>query len=173
MHHDKLMWSLVESNEQFIKMFKEMLFQQNLTITDFCKKTNIPESTIYKIMSNPDKDFRISTFRNIIQQVRKMEGIHPNETTIGIITTRGVLDSINRKIRLNNKDIIVKEFPATTIEEEIIQGIRAERERVNGLICGPIAATTLEKVVNIPVMSIQFERRLLLQSLENILYKME
>lgn len=171
MYHDKLMWALVESNEEFIKSFKEMLFQQNLTITDFCKKTNIPESTIYKIMSNPDKDFRISTFRNIIQKVKKIEGIHTHETTIGIITTRGALNSINRKIRLQQKEIIVKEFPATTIEEEIIQGIRAEREGVNGLICGPIAATTLEKVVNIPVMSIQFEKKLLLQSLENILNK--
>ena len=122
-------------------------------------------------MSNPDKDFRISTFRNIIQEVRKIEGIHTNETTIGIITTRGALDSINRKIKLSQKEITIKEFPATTIEEEIIQGIRAQREGVNGLICGPIAATTLEKVVTIPVMSIQFEKKMLLQSLENILNK--
>lgn len=171
MYYDKLMWSLVESNEEFIKTFKEMLFKQNLTITDFCKKTKIPESTIYKIMSNPDKDFRISTFRNIIKKVRKIEGVNPNETTIGIITTREALDSINRKIRLSQREIIVKEFPATTIEEEIIQGVQAEREGVNGLVCGPIAATTLEKVVTIPVISIQFEKKLLLQSLENILNK--
>lgn len=171
MYNDKLIESLIESNEEFIKSFKEMLFQKNLNITDFCKKTNIPESTIYKIMSNPNKDFRISTFRNIIHKVREIDGINDNQTTIGIITTRGALNSINRKIRLHQKDIIVKEFPATTIEEEIIQGIRAEREGVNGLICGPIAATTLEKVVNIPVMSIQFERKLLIQSLENILIK--
>ncbi len=171
MYYDKLMWSLIDSNEQFIKMFKEMLFQQNLTITEFCKKAKISESTIYKIMSNPDKDFRISTFRNIIKKVRKIEGINPDQTTIGIITTRGALNSINRKMRISKKDVNIKEFPATTIEEEIIQGIRAQQEGVNGLICGPIAATTLEKVVDIPVMSIQFERKLLLQSLENILNK--
>jgi len=171
MYHDKLMWSLIESNEEFIKTFKEMLFQQNLTITDFCKKTSIPESTIYKIMSNPGKDFRISTFRNIMKEVQKIEGVSVNKTTIGIITTRGALNSIKRTIRFHQKEIIVKEFPATTIEEEIIQGVRAEREGVNGLICGPIAATTLEKVVTIPVMSIQFEKKMLLQSLENILNK--
>jgi predicted transcriptional regulator len=171
MYHNKLLWSLVESNDKFIEMFKEMLFQQNLTITEFCKKTKIPESTVYKIMSNPKKDFRISTFRNIIQEVRKIEGIHSDKITIGIITTRGALDSINRKIHLHQKEIIIKEYPATTIEEEIIHGIQAERAGVNGLICGPIAATTLEKVVNIPVMSIQFERDGLIQSLENILKK--
>ena len=171
MYYDKLLQSLVDSNQKFIQTFKEMLFQQNLTISDFCKKTEIPESTIYKIMSNPKKDFRISTFRNIIQEVQKIEGVNEKETTIGIITTRGALDSINRKMKLHQKDVFIKEFPATTIEEEIIQGIRAEREGVNGLICGPIAATTLEKVVNIPVMSIQFEKKLLIQSLDNIMKK--
>ena len=171
MYHDKLLKSLIDSNEKFIHTFKEMLFKQNLTISDFCKKTSISESTIYKIMSNPKKDFRISTFRNIIQEVKKIEGVEKNGTTIGIITTRGALDLINRKMTLNHKEITIKEFPATTIEEEIIQGIRAEREGVNGLICGPIAATTLEKVVNIPIMSIQFEKKLLIQSLDNITKK--
>ena len=171
MYHETLMKSIIESNEKFIQTFKEMLFQQSLTISDFCKKTGIPESTIYKIMSNPKKDVRISTFRTIILEVQKIEGVNIKDTTIGIITTRGALDSINRKMKHHQKDVTIKEFPATTIEEEIIQGIRAEREGVNGLICGPIAATTLEKVVNIPVISIQFERKLLLQSLENILNK--
>jgi predicted transcriptional regulator len=165
------MKAIIDSNEKFIQTFKEMLFQQSLTISDFCKKSGIPESTIYKIMSNPKKDVRISTFRTIIQEVQKIEGVNKKETTIAIITTRGALNFINRKMRLNQKDIIIKEFPAITIEEEIIQGIKAEREGVNGLICGPIAATTLEKVVNIPVMPIQFEKKMLLQSLENIINK--
>jgi predicted transcriptional regulator len=145
-----------------------MLFHHNLTIKGFCKKTGIPESTIYKIMSNEKKDFRISTFRNIIQETKKLEGISKNKTIVGIITTRGALDSINRFISINKKEIYIKEFPATTIEEEIIMGIQAERQGVNGIICGPIAATTLEKVVNIPIISIQFEGKMLLESIEKL-----
>jgi len=46
---------------------------------------------------------------------------------------------------------------ATTIDAEIIHGVRAEKEGKKGLICGPIAATTLEKVVDIPITALRFE----------------
>ena len=171
MDDDKLLRSLIKSNQAFIATFKELLFKHNMTVTDFCEKTKIPESTAYKILSDPQKDFRVSTLRNLIHAVQKLEGTLNEGTVFGIITTRGALDLVNRRIRLFNKDIIIKEYPATTIEEEIIQGIRAEREGVSGIICGPIAATTLEKVVNIPVITIRFERRLLMESIEKLLSK--
>jgi len=168
---DNLFRSLIKSNQAFIATFKELLFKHNLTVTDFCDKTKIPESTAYKILSNPQKDFRVSTLRNIIHAVQKLEGTLNEGIVVGIITTRGALDLVNRRIHLFNKDIIIKEYPATTIEEEIIQGIRAEREGISGIICGPIAATTLEKVVNIPVITIRFERNLLMDSIEKLLRK--
>jgi predicted transcriptional regulator len=171
MLYEKLLLSLIESNEGFVSIFKKILFEQKMTVLEFCKSTGIPESTVYKIMSNPEKDFRVSTLRQIIKAIRKMEGVQLDETTIGIITTRGALDFISRAITYENKQIRVKEYPATTIEEEIIQGVRAEREGVKGIICGPVAATTLEKVVNIPVIAIRFEERLLMDAIRNLAKK--
>ena len=58
-----------------------------------------------------------------------------------------------------------------TIEEEIIQGIGAQKDGVKGIICGPVAANTIEKVVDIPVISIRFEKKLLLKCIENMANK--
>ena len=173
MFDNELLLTLIESNQAFITTFKELLFKHSLTVTDFCEKTKIPESTMYKILSNPQKDFRVSTLRNIIYAVKKLEGTINKGTVFGIITTREALDQVNRRIHLFNNDIIIKEYPATTIEEEIIQGVRAEREGISGIICGPIAATTLEKVVKIPVITIQFEHKLLMEAIERLVRKIE
>jgi predicted transcriptional regulator len=72
---------------------------------------------------------------------------------------------------INGNAVKVNEYPATTIEEEIIQGVRAEKEGVKGLICGPIAATTLEKVVDIPITALRFEEGPLINSIERLIEK--
>jgi predicted transcriptional regulator len=156
------------SNEDFILELKKILIEKNMTALDFSKKTKIPESTLYKILSNPKKDFRISTLRQIINTVREMEESRLKGYNIAIITTREALDSISKSIKVKDKTIKIKEYPANTIEEEIIQGIHAQKEGVKGIICGPVAATTIEKVVDIPVISIKFDRELLIKSIKNI-----
>jgi predicted transcriptional regulator len=168
MYNTELLAGLIESNEQFVKKFREILFDKKITIKEFCENTKIPESTVYKIISNPKKDFRISTLRLIFKAIDQIEGKKLEVTTIGIITTRGALDNISSLIKMDNKEINIKEYPATTIEEEIIQGVKAEREGVKGIICGPIAATTIEKVVNIPVISLQFKESSLNDAIKNI-----
>jgi len=90
---------------------------------------------------------------------------------MGIITTKEALDYISKSVKVKEKTIKIKEYPANTIEEEIIQGINAQKDGVKGIICGPVAATTLEKVVDIPVISIRFEKKLLLKCIENMANK--
>jgi predicted transcriptional regulator len=172
MQYKELLTQFIDSNEAFINKFKEFLREKDLTITKFCELSGISESTIYKIMSDPTKDFRVSTLRQIIQEVMKLEGLEDSGNTIGIITTRQALDAVGRNFSINGKEIKIREYPATTIEEEIIQGVRAEREGVSGIICGPVAATTMEKIVNIPVISIHFEERLLMDAITNISKKL-
>ena len=172
MLYEDLIKAIVESNDTFVSKFKEFLLYHKMTISEFCEATGLRESTIYKIMSNPTKDFRVSTLRQILQGARQMEGYETEGIAIGIITAKEALDVLSRKIEVGGRQIKVKEYPATTIEEEIIQGVRAEREGVKGIICGPVAATTLEKVVNIPVIAIRFEMPLLLKAIENIVKKM-
>jgi predicted transcriptional regulator len=157
-------------SESFGEKLKECIGKLGKNIKEFSEESGIPKSTLYKIISNEEKDFRRSTLRQIIDTVKKLEG-YGQEMVIGIITTRGALDTIDRNFVIDGKTVKVNEYPATTIEEEIIQGVRAEKEGVKGLICGPIAATTLEKVVDIPITALRFEEGPLINSIERLVGK--
>jgi len=168
------MWSqlLMSSiSEGFGSHLKNTLNALGLSIKEFSEETGIPVSTLYKIISDEGRDFRRSTLRQIVEGVRKAEGID-EEKVIGIITTRTALDTVGRNIDLDGGTVGVKEFPATTIEEAIIQGVRAEKSGVKGIICGPIAATTLEKVVDIPITAFRFDEGLLLGAITKLAEKL-
>lgn len=154
----------------FGECLKESLGAVGYSAKDFAAFCDLPESTLYKIMSNEEKDFRISTLRRIVLGFRKLEG-GAKGNVLGVITSRAAIDSLDREIEVNGKKFVIKDYPALSIEEEIIQGIRAEREGVAGLVCGPVAASTLEKVVIIPVVSMRFERGPLVHSLERLAKK--
>lgn len=62
----------------------------------------------------------------------------------------------------------MKEYPANNLEEAIICAIRAERDRVQGLVCASIVAATVEKFVRIPIVTIKVEESNIIDSL-NIL----
>ena len=167
------MWSeLLRSciTDGFGELLRETLNSLGMSIRDFSEETMIPASTLYKIISDEGKDFRRSTLRQIIQGVRRLEGVN-EENVVGIITTRTALDTIGRTIEIDGGSVKIKEFPATTIEESIIQGVRAEKEGVKGIICGPIAATTLERVVNIPITSFRFDEGLMLDAIVKLVEK--
>ncbi|MBC8224599.1 transcriptional regulator [Candidatus Bathyarchaeota archaeon] len=138
-----------------------------MSIKEFSGETGIPASTLYKIISEEGKDFRRSTLRQIVEGVKKLEG-SDQERVLGIITTRTALDTIGRTIEVDGKTVAIKEFPATTIEEAIIQGVRAEKAGVKGIICGPIAATTLERVVDIPITAFRFDEELLMDAISKL-----
>lgn len=157
-------------SEDFGEKLKDCIGKLGKNIKEFSVESGIPKSTLYKIISNEEKDFRRSTLRQIIETVKRLEG-YGQENIIGIITTRGALDMIDRNFVIDGKVVKVSEYPATTIEEEIIQGVRAEKEGVKGLICGPIAATTLEKVVDIPITALRFEEGPLINSIKRLVEK--
>jgi predicted transcriptional regulator len=157
-------------SEKFGDELKDTIAKLGKNIKEFSEESGIPKSTLYKIVSSEEKDFRRSTLRQIVETVKRLEG-YGRETVIGIITTRGALDTIGGSFEIGGKEVKVNEYPATTIEEEIIQGVRAEKEGVKGLVCGPIAATTLEKVVDIPITALRFEEGPLINSIRRLVEK--
>jgi predicted transcriptional regulator len=168
------MWSeLLRSciTDGFGELLRETLNSLGMSIRDFSEETMIPASTLYKIISDEGKDFRRSTLRQIILGVRRLEGVD-EENVVGIITTRTALDTIGRTIEIDGGSINIKEFPATTIEEAIIQGVRAEKAGVRGIICGPIAATTLERTVDIPITAFRFDEGLMLDAIAKLVEKL-
>lgn len=168
-----IVYHIGESNSDFISNLRKMMKDEGLTINELSQAANIPKSTLYKIMSDPEKDFRISTFRMIINGMEKILGFKDKkeENIIAVITSKEALDSMETFIDIEGKTIKVKEFSALTIEDEIIQGINAERMGAKGILCGPVAANTLEKVVRIPVMSLRFESDTIIKGLKKLTYK--
>lgn len=167
------MWlELLKSSldRNFGEKLKETISRLGKNIKEFSGECDVPKSTLYKIISEEGKDFRVSTLRQITETVKRLEG-YDQENVIGIITTRGALDTVGRKFDMGGKLVKVSEYPATTIEEEIIQGVRAEKEGAKGLICGPIAANTLEKVVSIPIVSLRFEEGPLVNAIKKLVEK--
>ena len=168
------MWSeLLKSciTDGFGENLRETLNALGMNIRDFSEETEIPASTLYKIISDERKDFRRSTLKRIIQGVRRLEGFD-EERVLGIITTRTALDTIGRTIDIDGGSVNIQEFPATTIEEAIIQGVRAEKAGVKGIICGPIAATTLERAVDIPITAFRFDEELLMDAIAKLADKL-
>jgi len=150
---------------------RECLKKLGLTVKEFSELSNIPSSTLYKIVTGATKDFGVTTLKKIVQTVREIEGFGEKDV-IGIITSRTALDTIDRTIKIGDREFTIKEYPAVSIEEEIIQGIRAERDGVKGLICGPIAATTLQKVVSIPIIALRFEEGPLYSAIRRLAEKL-
>jgi predicted transcriptional regulator len=164
----------MESNEELIAAVRAFLTERNLTAKEFCEESGLPANTLYKILSGRRDDFLLSNLKKLIRSMREIDE-RGRGTSVGVVTSRGALDSLRRVVELEGSghEIHIREYPAMTIEEEIIQGIRAEREGMKGIICGPIAANTLEKVVRIPVVGLHFEENALMEAILKVSKKIE
>ncbi len=154
---------------------QKILRKSGLKINEFARISEIPESTLYKIFSEEEKDIRLSTVFKIMDGIKRIYGTEsPSlKSTIGVITASFVLDQLPNALEVKGKTYYIKEYPALTIEEEIIQGIKAERDGVEAIICGPVAATTLEKIVTVPVISVKFDKEVVMRAVHQAMEKID
>jgi predicted transcriptional regulator len=170
----QLMWKqvLVEAGtEDFGDKLEEAISRQNMTVKEFAKKHDISESNIYKITSGETVNFGVQTLRKIIKALQEEEGY--DSPTVGLITTRSACDRAPSEVTADETKYNIKPLPANSIEEEIIKGVNAERDGIDAILCGPIAATTIEKVVNVPVGGLQFDEDLMETSLRSLVKRIE
>ncbi len=173
MDAEEVLLESVESPSLFVRAIRAYLGERDLSAKEFCETSGMPPNTFYKILSGQREDFMLSNLKRLIRSMRSIDASR-REDTIGVITARGALDTLQRTVRADGRarPLRIREYPAMTIEEEIIQGIRAEREKMKGIICGPIAANTLEKVVRIPVVALQFKEDALLEAVARLSNKL-
>lgn len=153
------------------KLIKEAIDYLNLSLKEFAKESQIPEGTLYKISSVKHFDIRVSTLTKLVKTLKKLEIRSQEAPAVGIITARYALQEIEPIFSIGDRSFVVAEYPAATIEEEIIQGIKAENDGCVALVCGPIAANTLNRVVRIPVIGLHFSRDMLQKALIEALTK--
>ncbi|MEM4658796.1 MAG: helix-turn-helix domain-containing protein [Candidatus Methanosuratincola sp.] len=169
--YDALVSAAMESNEKFAEMLKSVMKRKGITVRDLSAGSGVPVSTINKMLSE-ERDVRLSTFREVIKYLVSPSMDVEGDITVGIIAARPALNALSKhQLPVRGKKVIVKEYPANNLEEAIICAIRAERDRVQGLVCASIVATTVEKFVRIPIVTIKVEESNIIESLNLLVDK--
>ncbi len=121
----------------------------HMTLNEFCQASGISQSTMYKVMEG-DREPNLRTVRQVVKALRLL---NTKEDTrfIAIIAASTALEHVPNHIEVNGMVIKVHEYPVLTLEDAIIAAVRAERDGALGLVCAPIVAPTVEKILSIPV----------------------
>jgi len=150
---DEVISAVFESDAQFRKVLSRAI-KENLGMTTlkFSECASISHSTMYKILSGKH-DPNVKTLRQIISTIRRLEGT--DRDFIAVIAARPTLDRINEKqLLIDGESVVVREYAAYTMEDAIIAAVRAERDGASALVCAPIVSPTIEKILSIPVATI-------------------
>ncbi|MBW9222211.1 transcriptional regulator [Methanothermococcus sp. SCGC AD-155-C09] len=166
--YERLLLSI--DSDKFTEEFKKTLLELNIPLKEFSEISNIPYSTLYKIIQGGD--FRVSSLKKIINTIKKFESDNNEIDKIAVIAARPSLNSIKTKIfTLNNKKYQLREYPVNSLEDCISAAIQAEREGVKAIICAPIVSSSIEKVVRIPVAVVIPEKDAFMNALEIVVNK--
>ena len=155
---DDMVTEIFTHNKELHDLLSKAMKQRlGVSIGEFSEKSGIPASTLYKILSG-ERDPNLRTFRKIINTIREIETgrAKKKKKFIAIICSRGCLEVLEKTTVNTGKETFdIKEYSVTSIEEAIIGAIKAEEDGASALVCAPIVSSTVEKVVNIPVVTIR------------------
>ncbi|ADI74837.1 transcriptional regulator, XRE family [Methanohalobium evestigatum Z-7303] len=162
---NKIIEAAFESDESFQNTLSKVVKDElGLTIAEFSEKADVPVSTLYKILSG-NREPNLKTLRQIVKTADNLTKSEPEEF-IGVIAARPVLDNINEtKRKVQGKNITIREYSATSIEDAIIVAVQAEREGAKALVCAPIVSSTVEKIIRVPVTTIM-PRKSIVEAIE-------
>jgi len=134
----------------FQKAFRDILENElDMSLNEFCQVAGLSQSTMYKLL----EDRREPNLRTVRQVVKALKVIAKSEENrfIAVIASTHVMESLPKSVDYNGATILVKEYPVGTVEDAIIAAVRAERDGALGVVCAPIVAPTVEKILSIPV----------------------
>jgi predicted transcriptional regulator len=130
----------------FRAALEEELRRRDMTIKELAEQSGIPLATLYKISSG-EVDVRLSTIKKIVSVLEKK--LPP---FVAVIAAKFLLDELEgHEITVRNRVYQIRGYTANSIEECIIAAVMAEKEGAAGIICAPVLASMVEKVVDVPV----------------------
>jgi len=131
---------------EFAEALEEELKRRDMTVRELSQKTGIPPATLYKIASG-ERDPRLSTVRRIVATLEPQEG-----RFIAVIAAKFLLDEIEgSEVSVEGEPVRLKGYAANSIDECITAAVEARKEGAAGVICAPVLASIIERVVDIPV----------------------
>jgi predicted transcriptional regulator len=170
---ETVLYSVVNPEQDLTTVLNEALDELNVSVTDLCEGTEITESTMYKIVSGHRQNVQMETFAAIVMRLKRLErGDETHDRTIAIITNRESLEQFKTKQEMGEYNVHLEGYPSSTVEEAIRNSILAERDAVDGIICGPITAYTIEAIVHVPVVGLSVGSEQLEEALKTVLGKM-
>jgi predicted transcriptional regulator len=150
----------------FTTALNEELEKKNMSVKELADLTGIPVSTLYKVTVG-ERDPRLSTIKKIVSVVEP-----ERSRFIAIIAARFLLDALEiREAEFNGKKFGIKGYSANSLEECIVAAARAEKDGASGIICAPILASIVEKIVDVPVGMIRPELSAVSEPINSIMKK--
>jgi predicted transcriptional regulator len=147
---DDLISSMLREEGGFQKAFRNILDEElDMTLSEFCSISGISQSTMYKILEEK-REPNLRTVRLIIHALN-MISRPDGEKFVAVIASSTFMESLPRTMDIDGKTIRIREYPITTVEDAIIAAVRAERDGALAIVCAPIIAITVKKILRIPV----------------------
>lgn len=147
----------------FAEALQEELTRQDMSIRDLAERAGIPAATLYKLTSGK-ADPRLSTVRRIVNVLEPRE-----KSFIAVIAARFLLDDLdNRDLPIGDRKYRIRGYPADSLDECIIAAVRADKEGALGIICAPILAAIVEKIVGCPVAIMKPQQKTIIEAIETI-----
>ncbi|NYT05400.1 MAG: helix-turn-helix domain-containing protein [Methanomicrobiales archaeon] len=152
----------------FREALEEELARRNISIRELSTRAGIPAATLYKITSGA-RDPRFSTVRAIV------DALDPRDRDfIALIAAKFLLDEVTaQRVTDTGKTIRLRGYTANTVDECIIAAVRAEKEGAAGIICAPILASLIERIVDIPVVIMKPRPETILESFDSLVARLE
>ena len=134
----------------FQKAFRSILEDElNMSLNEFCQISGVSQSTMYKILEDK-REPNLRTVRQVIKSLKII--MEPEESHfIAVVASNMVVENLPKTIDLDGLTVGIREYPVSTVEDAIIAAVRAERDGALGVVCAPIVAPTIEKILAIPV----------------------
>jgi len=147
---EDLIASMLREEGGFQKSFRSILNDElDMSLSEFCQISNISQSTMYKILEEK-REPNLRTVRQIIKVLRVLYKAD-EENFVAIIASPRFMESMPKTLEAGGRVIVIKEYPISTVEDAIIAAVRAERDGALAIVCAPIIAPTVEKIISIPV----------------------
>lgn len=154
--------------QEFKVALEEALDRRRMSLKELAELAGVPPATLYKITSG-ERDPRLSTVRALVQALEPYD-----QDTIAIIAAKFLLDEIGEGIlERNGRKFKIKGYTANTMEDCIVAAVKAEKEGAGGIICAPILATLIERIVDIPVVILKPDSRTYKEAIDTLCNRIE
>ncbi|MCL2148598.1 MAG: transcriptional regulator [Methanomassiliicoccaceae archaeon] len=147
---DDVISSMLREEGGFQRALRSMLDDElEMSLSEFCSVSGISQSTMYKIL----EEKREPNLRTVREVVRALTAISRRgaDRFVAVIASSTFMESLPKTMLADGGAISIREYPISTVEDAIIAAVRAERDGALAIVCAPIIALTVKRILRIPV----------------------